>query len=153
MKKLLSALLAAAMTACAVCVPASAEELPSREIYLSKLAEEVNALPVYALGEDASAYSLGDVNMDGAIDTKDGILIMTEYNDYTVVDEGHVLTEAQLALADVDGLAELGEDDPIDIKDAIIVMCYYNYTDIVGVDMTFDDYLTGWFRGDFKGEA
>ena len=63
--------------------------------------------------EPESEYELGDVNMDGVIDTQDANLVVSYYYG------SEELTEEQLALADVDG------NGIIDTQDANLIVSYY----------------------------
>lgn len=110
MKKLISVLLAAAMTVSAMSVSAFAEVINT---------SDYNE-PVYALGSDLSLYDNGDVTLDGVIDSKDANLILEDFCMYEVLELGHRLNEDQLAFADV----WKDERNRIDSHDAIVVGVY-----------------------------
>ncbi len=112
MKKLISVLLAAAMTVSAMSVSAFAEIINT---------SDYNE-PVYALGSDLSLYDNGDVTLDGVIDSKDANLIIEDFCMYELLELGHRLNEDQLAFADV----WKDERNRIDSKDAIVVIYYWN---------------------------
>ena len=153
MKKLAAVLLAAAMTASATGVTAFAVDT-DRDVMLSEFDREYfNAIPVYALGRDISAYTPGDVNMDGVIDAKDANLVMVEYCAYTIIELGHFLDEEQRQLADVDSIAE--SKDPatrITIGDSVLLARYFNYKQIGG-EMDAAAYYTVWNTGDRRSLA
>lgn len=65
------------------------------------------------IGEDAEDLLIGDVNMDGTIDTQDANLVVSYYYG------SEELTEQQLKLADVDG------NGTIDTQDANLIVSYY----------------------------
>ncbi len=111
MKKLISVLLAAAMTVSAMSVSAFAEE-----------AKNATYAPIFALGEDVSLYAKGDVNMDGEIDTKDASILLTDYCCTQILDipEG-VLNDAQRALANV---YDEEDDRGLDTLDASLILTY-----------------------------
>ena len=150
MKKLLSALLAAAMTACAVCVPASAysEDIKSEEMLTSYI-EYHGFAPVYALGEDVSAYQVGDVNMDGVIDAKDANLVQIEYNLYSIVNVGHILDENQRVLADFAQTSHNKYNDPIDLSDAGGISHYAVYQ-LVESGVSLEEFRELWDSGRIK---
>ena len=148
MKKMLAALCAAVMAACAMAAPVFAEG-ENGDIYnRDRMASDrdrgfKNALPVYALGDDLSLYEKGDVNLDGEVNVKDANLIMTEYNLYTLISACHILDENQRSLADLDKRVLDKKGDPIDICDTIMVLIYGNYRRI-GFDVTVDEFLAIW---------
>lgn len=151
MKKLAAVLLAAAMTASATGVTAFAVDT-DRDVMLSESDREYNnAMPVYALGRDISAYEAGDVNMDGVIDAKDANLISLEVNAYSILEMGHFLDEKQRQLADVDSMVKLKySDDLITAGDAVLVCRYYNYKQIGG-ELDAAAYYAAWNTGDHTG--
>ena len=89
--------------------------------------------PVYALGTDVSLYKQGDVNMDGAIDFKDAIAVLTNYNlcDLTMADPA--LNDAQLMLANV---GDRPNENAVNSYDASLIMYYYAATvaEIEGIE-------------------
>ncbi len=147
MKKLISVLLAAAMTVSAMSVSAFAED-DDRDVMLDEFyLVDYNAKPVYALGKDISAYTPGDVNMDGVIDIKDANLISLEVNVYCVLELGHFLDEQQRQLADVNSIMSRGQMDSVGINDACMIARYLNYKQIGG-EMDAEDYYAAWNNGD-----
>ena len=79
-------------------------------------------------------YDLGDVNRDGAINSKDATDILKAYAAYST---GNVpkLTESQKLAADVNG------DGAINSKDASVVLKYYSYLS-TGGKKSLKDFLT-----------
>lgn len=147
MKKLFSVLLAAAMTFSAMGVTAFAED-DDRDVMLDEFyLVDFNAKPVYALGKDISAYTPGDVNMDGVIDAKDANLISIEVNAYSILEMGHFLDEQQRQLADVNSIMSRGQVDSIGLGDAFLVLLYYNYTQVVG-EYEAAAFYSAWNNGD-----
>lgn len=65
------------------------------------------------IGEEEADLLIGDVNMDGTIDTQDANLVVSYYYG------SEELTEQQLKLADVDG------NGTIDTQDANLIVSYY----------------------------
>lgn len=155
MKKMLSVLLAAAMTVSAMSVSAFAEEF-NRDVLLGKeWRDQLNPYPVYSLGEDPALYHKGDVNMDGAVDAKDALLVMQETNMYSVIWLGHILDENQREKADVcERIFEkyvpyLGdyEPGPIDIGDSTLILMYSSYQ-LVGGKMDAEAFFDAWNAGE-----
>ena len=131
MKKMLSVLLAAAMTVSAMSVSAFAEVINTSDYNK----------PVYALGSDLSLYAKGDVNMDGEIDTKDASILLTDYCCTQILDipEG-VLNDAQRALANV---YDEEDDRGLDTLDASLILTYCSgkIIEIDGIeDMTVKEF-------------
>lgn len=150
MNKTVTTLLAVALTACAMCAPASAypEDVKIEEMLTDEIAY-LGAAPVYALGEDISAYEIGDVNMDGAIDARDANLVLAEFNLYTIVNVGHILDENQRVLADFDTSFHGKVTDPIDACDASGVLTYYTYC-LVESDISLADFRALWSDHKFR---
>ncbi len=156
MKRLISVLLAAAMTVSAMSVSAFAEEMPNRDVLVSeKMLESIKANPVWALGEDIALYSPGDVNLDGNVDAKDATLILYEFNFYTVLYMGHALNDAQRSLANTDTalhpkkkstLEQDAVNDEIDSTDALAILHYANYK-LIGGEMTAEEFFAAWNVG------
>ena len=143
MKKMLAALCAAVMTACAMAAPAFAEE-QSRDVMIPESERAYfNAVPVYALGDDLSLYEKGDVNLDGEVDVKDGNLILLEVNVYSVISMGHLLDESQRSLANLNQVSHSARGDQIDSVDANALLCYCN-SRLIGLQLTMDEFLTEW---------
>ena len=139
--KLLSVLSAGVLAVCAAPVSAFAgdkDHYPTREEW-----HERGYAPAYALGEDLSLYSLGDVDMDGEVTAYDACVI--QYN-YTALLAGFsdVLTEDQLKLADVDGEAAWFESAErwlsATAMDATLVLTYAGMKN-AGYEFTFEEFL------------
>ena len=113
LKKLISVLSAAALTASAMGAAASAD---AHDIRTAACA------PVCALGSDVSRYRQGDVNMDGAIDTKDAIAVLTHYNLEEIVEAGTAFNADQLMLANV---GDRPGESAVNAYDASLIMQYY----------------------------
>ncbi len=148
MKKLISVLLAAAMTVSAMSVSAFAEG-DERDVLLGDdWRLSLNAYPVYALGEDPAQYKKGDVNMDGAVNAKDAILVMQEANVYSVIELGHILDENQQTKADVcvKSFSKFGSD-PIDTGDATLILMYSCYK-LVDGEMDAEAFFAAWNAGE-----
>ena len=144
MKKMLTALCAAVMAACAMAAPAFAEG-QSRDVMIPESERAYfNAVPVYALGDDLSLYEKGDVNLDGEVDVKDANLIITEYNLYTLLNYAHLLDENQRQFANLEDRPEKN-GDKITSLDANVVLRYRNYR-LVGNDVTMDEFLEIWMN-------
>ena len=137
LKRLFAALCAAVTAFCCAALPVSAKaDIP---YYPDGIAEEfraaIHAEPVYALGRDAQ-YALGDVNMDGKIDSKDSTLVLWEHCVRMVCDgEMGVLDAEQLALADVDGKSNCGL--PVTCCDSCYILKCYAYHN-AGFDVTVE---------------
>ncbi len=94
----------------------------------------VCAMPVAA--EETQTYALGDVNMDGKIDTKDIRAVLSHYI-YAMVKEmyeidGKTFDEdgwAHCKLSDEQQLlADINDDGVIDIRDGTPILQYYAYS-------------------------
>ena len=72
-------------------------------------------------------YKKGVVNMDGEIDSADVILALIDYTEYFAAMKEHTLTEEQLELADVDGLACACYDRTtrVTVDDCMYILMYY----------------------------
>ena len=149
MKKLISVLLAAAMTVSAMSVSAFAEEAPNRDVLLgTEYRDHFNPYPVFTLGEDPALYQKGDVNMDGAVDAKDAILVMQETNMYSVLELGHILDENQQEKADVcEKTFGKYVADPIDIGDSTLILMFSSYQ-LVGGEMDAEAFFAAWNAGE-----
>ena len=90
----------------------------------------VAAMPAAA----AETYSLGDVDMNGVVDTVDVMCALENYVSTNLMFNGDVLTDAQKALADIN------EDAVIDTVDAACILIYYVYTLSEDEPMSFADY-------------
>ena len=145
-KRILAALAAAAISFCAVTVPASAadsEEWPywpdvfgEDEFYSEKIPD---LRPVYALGKDA-AYQPGDIHMDGKTDLKDAYLMQLEYTCFTVSEGPHIFTREQAALGDV-----WPGGDAVDLHDVLAVLQWYNCHDVTeATDMELTEFVAYW---------
>ncbi|MBR5405791.1 MAG: hypothetical protein IK107_05805 [Oscillospiraceae bacterium] len=141
MKKLLAAVSAAVLAVCSVSASAFAINLDYVPTW-----EEVSRkgyAPEYALGEDLSLYSLGDVDMDGEVTAYDACIILSNFT-FNLAGWPDVLTEDQLMLADVDGESIWFEDDEKWVSatamDATIVMTYAGLKN-AGYEFTFEEYL------------
>jgi hypothetical protein len=147
MKRLISVLLAAAMTVSAMSVSAFAEG-DERDVMLpEELLNSINALPVYALGEDLSLYEPGDVNLDGKVDAKDATLIAYEFNGYSLIKMGHTLNDVQRSFANVDTTIHPSLYVEIDVCDANAVLRYANYK-LIGGEMNAEEFFAAWNAGD-----
>ncbi len=148
MKKLISVLLAAAMTVSAMSVSAFAEG-DERDVLLGKeWRDQLNPYPVYSLGEDPALYHKGDVNMDGAVDAKDVLLVIQETNTYSVIWLGHILDENQREKADVcEHIFGKYHPDPIDTGDATLILIYSSYQ-LVGGEMDAEAFFAAWNAGE-----
>ena len=86
-----------------------------------------SAAMIPASAADTPQYQKGDVNMDGTVNELDAQLIMEDYTDW-ILDKDHILTEEQLALADVDGesvtIPHNGNTSYATIIDAMKIMQY-----------------------------
>ena len=124
--KLLSVLSAGVLAVCAVPVSAFAEDkdhYPTDEEWIEK-----RYAPEYALGEDLSLYSLGDVDMDGEVTAYDARMILTQFC-FSMIDLPDILTEDQLKLANVDGKSSQDYSNPerwfsVDPYDATLALRY-----------------------------
>ncbi|MBE6847490.1 MAG: hypothetical protein E7503_05085 [Ruminococcus sp.] len=94
MKKLIATLASLALLAGACVMPAAAEE----------------------------TYSLGDVTMDGKVDTVDVMAVLDHYCLVEVLHMPSPLTDEQTVLAEVIG------EGIIDTLDAFFILQYYSYT-------------------------
>jgi len=146
MKKLCAVLLAAAMTVSAMGVSAFAEETVNRDVLLPDSERtSLGTYPVYSLGKDVSEYDIGDVNMDGKIDTKDSNAILCEFCFYEILEMGHVLDEEQIKLADV----WKSEPFVVDSKDANVIL-NYEACKIAGVEeaegLSVPEFVAQWNR-------
>lgn len=74
---------------------------------------------------------IGDVNYDGAIDSKDAVLVLKSYADELVNKEGTVLVE----IGDVDG------DGKVNSKDAVIILKYYAEKLASGSSISMTDFV------------
>ncbi len=141
LRKLLAAVSAAVLAVCSVSASAFAADkyhYPTDEEWLER-----GFAPVYALGEDLSLYSLGDVDMDGEVTAYDACVIQ---HNYTALLAGFsdILTEDQLRLADVDGESvwfKSGEKwIAATAVDATLVLTYAGLKN-AGYEFTFEEYL------------
>lgn len=145
-KRILAALAAAAISFCAVTVPASAANSEAWPYWPDVFGEDPlysgpkpEIQPVYALGKDA-VYQPGDVNMDGKTDMKDAYLMDLEYLWFTVCEGPHILTQEQAALGDV-----WPGGDAIDMKDVLAVLQWYNFHDVTeATDMELTEFVAYW---------
>ncbi|MCR5305243.1 MAG: hypothetical protein K6E36_01910 [Oscillospiraceae bacterium] len=141
LRKLLAAVSAAVLAVCSV--SASAFAADEFHIPTDEEQRERGYAPAYALGEDLSLYSLGDVDMDGEVTAYDACVI--QYN-FTALLAGFsdVLTEDQLKLADVDGEAVWDESEQKWISatamDATLVLTYAGLKN-AGYEFTFEEFL------------
>ena len=94
MKKLIATLASLALLAGACAMPAAAEE----------------------------TYSLGDVTMDGKVDTMDVMAVLDHYTCAELTHKPSPLTDEQMVLAEVIG------EGIIDTLDALFILQYYSYT-------------------------
>jgi hypothetical protein len=150
-KRILAALAAAAISFCAVTVPASAADSEAWPYWpdifgkdpLYSDANPDDFLPVYALGKDA-VYQPGDVNMDGKTDMKDANMMALEYSWFTVLEGAHILTQEQAALGDV-----WPGGDAVDIQDVQAVVMWYNYHDVIeATDMELTEFVAYWVENE-----
>ena len=139
--KLLSVLSAGVLAACAVPVSAFAtfsDLIPTDEEWHKR-----GYAPAYALGEDLSLYSLGDVDMDGEVTAYDACIILSNFA-INLAGLPDVLTEDQLKLADVDGESIWFEDDEKWVSatamDATLVLTYAVMKN-AGYEFTFEEFL------------
>lgn len=114
------------------------------------------AVTVPAAAEETT-YRMGDVNMDGEISVEDAMLVLREYTEYTVVQNSHILKDAQLKLADVipDCVQNVEPDEVkyarlagISAADAQAILCYY--TQCVADPALKDTEISVWYRRDFN---
>lgn len=105
MKKQISVMTASAMLLCLnFAMPAAADAEQSRNVLV-----------------------LGDINLDGAVNLKDAMTILTRYS-RIIADEDVPLTPEQYLCGNVDGLYNTpGTDHPLDIMfaDAILIQKHY----------------------------
>ena len=126
LRKLLAAVSAAVLAVCSVSASAFAADkyhYPTDEEWIEK-----SYAPEYALGEDLSLYSLGDVDMDGEVTAYDARMILTQFC-ISMIDLPDILTEDQLKLANVDGKSSQDYSNPerwfsVDAYDATLVLRY-----------------------------
>ncbi len=139
--KLLSVLSAGVLAACAA--PVSAFAADKYHFPTDEEQRERGYAPVYALGEDLSLYSLGDVDMDGEVTAYDACIIAWNFT-YNLAGFSDMMTEDQLKLADVDGESIWFEDDEKWVSatamDATIVMTYAGLKN-AGYEFTFEEFL------------
>ena len=131
--KLLSVLSAGVLAVCAAPVSAFAGD-----------ENEYLHLPEYALGEDLSLYSLGDVDLDGEVTAYDATLILTQFC-FSMIYLPDALTKDQLKLANVDGKSSQDRSNPerwfsVDAYDATLVMRYAVLRN-AGYDLSMEDFL------------
>ena len=86
---------------------------PGADGFVSAGAESGPAYFVLTVEEDETQIKVGDVNMDGVVDSRDANLVISYY--YGNVE----LTQEQLGLADVDGIVG------VDIRDANLINSHY----------------------------
>ena len=139
--KLLSVLSAGVLAVCAVPVSAFAEEQDLFPTWEEQ--RERGYAPVYALGEDLSLYSLGDVDMDGEVTAYDACIIAWNFT-YNLAGFSDMMTEDQLKLADVDGESVWFEVDEKWVSatamDATLVLTYAVMKN-AGYEFTFEEFL------------
>ena len=75
-------------------------------------------------------YKKGDINMDGTVDVADAMLALIDYTNYLVAGNPHTLTDAQIELADVDGVSKesFGITSKVTSIDALLILAYYTET-------------------------
>ena len=103
----------------------------------------VAAMPAAA----AETYSLGDVDMNGVVDTRDAVMVAREYlhmimqydfadDAAAIATEGHELTVEQLAYADIDS------DGYVDASDGTAILQYYIFNLVKPSLLSSEEFFT-----------
>ena len=97
------------------------------------------AAPAVSAAE-TPAYQLGDLSMDGKVDTIDARLLLNEAARYLAELPGE-LTEEQIALGNVDGKSD-EKGNAITSKDALLVLDYHVATHLAKMDVgTMEEFV------------
>ena len=142
LRKLLAAVSAAVLAVCSV----SASAFAADEIHVPTGEERVarGFEPVYALGEDLSLYSLGDVDMDGEVTAYDAMVILDQFL-FSMLGFPDILTADQLKLADLDGKGVWSFIDAnrwlsVTAMDGTLTLTYVALRN-AGFEMTMEEFL------------
>ena len=95
-----------------------------------------------------SQYKMGDVNRDGEITREDARLVLKDYTEFIVVlKEQHILDEEQLALADIDGKAEISASGIVSgasVTDAYLIETYVKACEVDEIVKSID--IVEWYK-------
>lgn len=105
---------------------------------VEKTTEETTEKDVVTSDMILSNENLGDVNLDGKVDSKDAVEILKYYAE-TIVGKTEGFTEEQKAVADVDYNGEIGS------VDSVWILKYFAYN-ITSPGKTFGEYLVEEFK-------
>ena len=97
-----------------------------------------------------TSYQMGDVNMDGAVDTADAQIVLVDYTQLICRKKG-ILTDEQRILGNVDGVTEFTRSGNIEIKasicDAQMLLRYY-VVRLSKSDMTLEEVVGRTFEAE-----